>query len=370
MRHTNCCNLDAMKPNHELFEFEEAVRREVKVKVRHAILVLFSLLSWSSVAVEVDDISAYYSPIQDSTAYLNSHVNHVIKEAVERTSSCDPVALEREVLKALTPKGLVNRTFFGGIERFAMESTEVDKFITTIEDSIYRGTPFERGLLVIAGNTFKIGSVFPSIKMQGVVFGTDKLSHFFENGHDLFEKHLKGTELGSVPEQNLNLVLDASIEVEEGHLGWSTTGIKSYGDIHAHIQGAFFWQEFLSADSGWWSCEHDRIVIQRRFDFADYVHDGWSEAINCNEYVEGDDASSILDLFKGPPPPYQATVTANAIALENKSNRPHQCPIDGDGCVRAANALRQALPAVLRRDEVMMSIISPACRSYISGSTE
>lgn len=326
------------------------------MKYRMSLALIMVLLATVVQAVEVDDISNFYTPPKESSGTLNSHVNQLLREAAKATANCSIPQFEQQVLERLTPKGVVNRTFFGGVELFAQSSPEIDRAKVSLDESIYRGSPFERATLVIAGELFKIGSIFPSLQLNGHMVGTDKLSHFFETGYELYRENLrKSASLSDLDFENL---ISSSIALEEEHLGWEVTGIKSYGDITAHMQGALFWKQLLSSGGEWWSCDSGKMTLTKAFDFKDFVHDGWSEAINCNEYKEKK-GSSIFDVFRGPPPPYLATIQANATELERKSGLRYRCPIEPDGCVRAKEFIENLGP-IFRAH--VNELISPACR--------
>jgi hypothetical protein len=266
---------------------------------------------------------------------------------------------EKQVLSLLTPKGLVARTFFGGVELYAQTAPSIARAQISLEESIYRGTPLERAVLVSAGKIFKIGDIFPSIRLNGHIVGTDKLSHFFETGYELFDEHLRTSGEDQAPDARpLQTLIDHAIDLEDGHLGLGVTGIKSYADIAAHLQGALFWRELTNENGPWLQCESGRLQVVKDFDFRDFVHDGWSEAINCNGYAEGKETASIFDLFRGPPPPYKDTVRQNEILLREKTGQSYHCPIDPSGCERAKNFLTKLLPAAADR---LRDILSPDC---------
>jgi hypothetical protein len=123
-----------------------------------------------------------------------------------------------------------------------------------------------------------LGTV-PSLVLNGHYVGADKLGHFFDQGYDYYEqvyvKHGDAREiiekLGPADENGLN--------------GMMGDGIRAYGDLAANFSGYLFWREVAQGSNPYFECKDGKYVrTKRRFDWSDYVNDGWDEGINCSEF--------------------------------------------------------------------------------------
>lgn len=313
----------------------------------------FSILfTFTAMASEVDNISSYYSKVEDSAPAIEEYVNQALKAAASQSASCDPLDFEASILEVMSTETLLDKLLFGGAENFARFSPSVKRIETPVEKSIYFNTPLEK-----IGRFFKMQIVYPTVRIHGQLIGTDKLSHFFETGHELFVSNLRFPEIN---EQNMNALISESVAMEDGHLGFGVTGIKSYADIQAHLQGALFWHSLMNHKSGWWRCDFGKVRMTKEFSFASVVHPGWNEAINCNEFSMTEGWGTMLQYFTGPPPDYQNNVHQNINSLERLTGRRHSCPIVSQHCGVARRKMRSLIPAGLhhRIDELM----GPGCR--------
>jgi hypothetical protein len=222
-------------------------------------------------AYETDQFSNRLQPIADSTELLNEKVNQTILEAVE-----DWRGPPRE-------KKVVNRIFhsIGGhhwvdkLERWAMQSPEIERLSTPRRDSIYAGHP------LWATRVAAVFGVGPTIKINGVLVGSDKLGHFLSQGRKFYIRYLRYEDVARAAER--------SAYTERALFGQMTTGSYSNADLVANYEGYVFYRSLFENDVvpgkpailRW---EEDRWVIQRPFDFADHVNEYWDEALNVNHY--------------------------------------------------------------------------------------
>lgn len=322
------------------------------------LLLLSNCWSMPAWAVEVDDIAASYAPLSESGPVLDQYVNEMMEKAASNTKGCGKADWEKNLYASLSASDPVSRLLFGGVENFASSSKQIQRSQPEIESSIYQNTPLTRAVVMVGGKAFRVTGIFPSIRLQGEVIGVDKLSHFFETGHELYDHHLRaGAEKETVSLAEWALLQEEAIRMEEDWLGWTVSGIKSYGDLVAHTQGSLFWREVLSEKSSWWECSGGKIELKRKFRFADFAGPAWSEAINCSEYVP-DPELTYLKPFYLDARSFAAVVAANAEALKKKTGQNHQCPLRATGCEEAAEFLRAKFP----KGADISPFLSPSCR--------
>ena len=103
----------------------------------------------------------------------------------------------------------------------------------------------------------------------------------------------------------IDLALLVGEEKEEGEWGKWSTGISSYGDRAANFGGFVFWRDVIDSGNPIIKCKNGKWEIARKFNFSDYVTDGWDEAINCSSYQDAkfakvvDDALAVLSINSG-----------------------------------------------------------------------
>lgn len=327
------------------------------------VFVFSGLVSFPAkvMAVEVDDITGFYTPLKNANSQLNQRINLVLKNAAKASPTCELNQLYESTKKHLSPRGLVSKIFGGGIEEWVIETTSIDRYTPQIETSIYKDTPCSRSFLAIGGKIFKMATVYQSIRINGHLIGVDKLSHFFETGLELYKDYLRPEAIKKFGlEAQLNKVVNRSIELEETNLGWTITGIKSYADIHAHLQGALFWVEYFDLESGWLQCHDGQFELKKSFDIGQHAQPGWSEGIQCNEYAKSED--TYLEKFFNSEVSlsFQKEVDANILALETKTKKRHECPIRPEGCLESRKFLNKNLGFLTQ--EQLELLMTPQCR--------
>jgi hypothetical protein len=107
----------------------------------------------------------------------------------------------------------------------------------------------------------------PTMLINGIYVGSDKLGHFLQQGHEYYEI-VKSKGASGVQEAE-----NYGKETETGGFGLRTTGIMSHADLEANRQGLKFYQQ-LYTDS--------KMV----FDIANYINKKWNEGYNPNYYEE------------------------------------------------------------------------------------
>lgn len=315
----------------------------------------------TAIAVEIDDITGYYTPLKDANEVLNAQIEKTFQKAIEDTKSCDTKELITNTKALLRPKGLIAKIFGGGLEEFAIGSKDIEKYKPELDTSVYRDTPYSRSYIANGAQIIRIATVYPSIRLNGQIMGVDKLSHFFETGMELFQEHLNPEILAkNGRETQIAALVAHAIELEETNLGWTITGIKSYGDIHAHLQGAFFWAQYFKQNGQWLSCENNKFKLKKKFDLGQYAQVGWSEAVQCNEYVPKAEQTYLEKFFNKNSKSFEEEVLVNIEALEKKYSRRYHCPIDPAACGQSLNYLKKTLPFLT--PEQVRAVTSPACR--------
>jgi hypothetical protein len=223
-------------------------------------------------AYETDQYSNRLLPIRDSEAPLDAMVNEALAKVVEEWHGPrDDYRLARKIYWILGGLYWVDH-----IERRAMSDPAIEKLPQEGRRSVYSGAPFAATRVNFF---FGIGR---TIKVSGVLIGTDKLGHFFSQGVKYFGSHERGESEQSV--------LGRGRFNERWLFGELTTSVYSNADLVANYEGYRFYRSLFEdgvvpgkpAIVGW---RKSGPFLQRAFTFADHVNDYWDEALNPS-YVE------------------------------------------------------------------------------------
>ena len=222
-------------------------------------------------AYETDQFSNRLETIEDSTEVLDARVNQSIASAARRIRGSRS---ERRVVNAIY-HDIGGHHWVDRIERWAMQSEEVDRMTPDRYDSIYQGHP------IWATRVAALFGVGPTIKVNGVLIGSDKLGHFLSQGRKFYRRYLNYGDEARAAER--------SAYTERALFGQMTTGSYSNADLVANFEGYRFYRSLFEDDiipgkPAILTWEEDAWVVQRPFDFADHVNAYWDEAINVNHY--------------------------------------------------------------------------------------
>jgi hypothetical protein len=142
-------------------------------------------------------------------------------------------------------------------------------------DSIYQGHP------IWATRVAALFGVGPTIKLNDVLIGSDKLGHFLSQGRKFWRRYQRYGDEGQAAER--------SAYTERALFGQMTTGVYSNADLVANYEGYRFYRSLFEdgivpgkpAILTW---NKDHWVVQRAFTWADHVNHYWDEALNVNHF--------------------------------------------------------------------------------------
>ena len=154
------------------------------------------------------------------------------------------------------------------IERWAMESSEVERLVTSSDDSIYKGHPVWATRVAFF---FGIGA---TININGVLVGTDKFGHYFSQGRKFYKRWDRMRDEREAAEH--------SAYTERALFGQMTTGSYSNADLVANYEGYLFYRSLFEDDivngkPAILTWVEDHWIMQRPFEWADHVNDYWTK---------------------------------------------------------------------------------------------
>ena len=236
-----------------------------------ACLTLALVLPLGSAAYETDQFSHRLNDISDSVVLLDAKVNQTIVEiASEWQGPQDNWAFVMAVFRRLGGYYWVDK-----IEKWAMQSPDIQRLQPSRRQSIYQGHP------IWASRISGIFGVGPTIRLNDQLIGTDKLGHFFSQGRKFYHRYERTHDELRAAKQ--------SAFTERAIFGQMTTGVFSNADLVANYEGYLFYRSLFEdniipgkkAILAW---QGDRWIIQRPFTWADHVNAYWDEAVNVSHY--------------------------------------------------------------------------------------
>jgi hypothetical protein len=250
--------------------------------------LVFLAALWAAPAAPAAETEPHYGwrhPPRDGTARLNAAIRARIDAALQDVNR-DPHAATRacaDVAVAATARlsSTAGWYFLGATRSFGLDTrpqsaTEyVEEFLPV---SIYRHArlwPFGQAV-----------PVDPSIRVGDVVFGTDKIAHFFTNGARAFARFTEERAHGAGVVDAVHRALEDGVAEERSFLGQWASGIFSFADLEANAAGLRFYRS-LCEDGGLQKDIHGRWSIAP-FDIARWVTPCFDEAFEPSAFADGD----------------------------------------------------------------------------------
>jgi hypothetical protein len=258
------------------------VLKHMKARSSCCLLIFAGLLAANpSRAMETDQYYAWGKPIADSTEYLNAWVKLNVQSALdesgeEATSSCDDMA---DVVQHR-----LQQSIYHTIEMWAITSPLVDRIPMTMEeDRDYRAHYLLAKTVFL--DTARWLKPSPTIQVDEVRLGTDKLAHFMSAGWWYYRWWKKHADEYS-PEQLQRKMIRFGIKLELRVQGNWVTGVFSPADLEANYQGFLFYHQLCHGDKPLLYQQDRRWHFSDAFDFRNYVNPDWDESWLPNIFKE------------------------------------------------------------------------------------
>jgi hypothetical protein len=87
----------------------------------------------------------------------------------------------------------------------------------------------------------------PTVKIDGVEFGTDKLDHFFQQGYQYYKMYNKAIANGATPDEAVKKAILWGKKTERTYFGYWVSGVFSNADLYANYTGMKFYQSLTKS---------------------------------------------------------------------------------------------------------------------------
>ena len=239
--------------------------------------------------------------IQQGLKNANTYTEYIeeIDEFLDINNECDEQVLYSELRKSLFQSSTVT----WGLKGYELDIQlrgllAKQSYSLSLNDSIYRDIDY------LEGFSLKLKQLSDVVNIDGHLVGLDKIGHFFAEGWRYFE-------LTRYEGEPIESAIEWGRQQEVGKYGYITTGVFSYADLVANLNGWRFWNRVLLGQDdplkSWLanlferpyiSCEIQLVESIKkmqlvkawqqntRFDISDYIDGAWDEANNCNSYAD------------------------------------------------------------------------------------
>ena len=240
--------------------------------IRRILLLLCVGLHGPAAAYEADQYLNRTAGVEDSLPVMDARVNDALEKIAARwRGPPDNARFARAVYRELGGLYWADR-----IERWANANPSIQKYPQTRYRNVYWGMP------IWATRVNFVFGVARSIRVAGVIVGTDKFGHFFSQGLKYYKRHQRGW--------SHERVWARGAYTERWIFGRLTTGTYANADLVANYEGMRFYaslfEDGVVPGKGTivrWTA--DGATIARPFTWADHINDYWDEALNPGAMV-------------------------------------------------------------------------------------
>ncbi|MGB5291150.1 MAG: hypothetical protein WBN41_06835 [Lysobacterales bacterium] len=230
-------------------------------------------------ALETDQFYAWGKPIDDSSHYLNAWIRLQIQDALDSKVNKKPRSCEAAI--NIIQKRL-QHSIYQPIEIWINSTNLVDRVPRGLEE--YRD--YRNSYLLsktVPLDTARGLQPSPTLEVNDIRFGSDKLAHFFSEGWWYYNWWQKNKDSAGEDELKRNLLL-YGIKLEKWVQGELLTGVISPADMEANYQGFIFYQQLCNTNEPLLYQLDGRWHFSDAFDISNYVMPEWDESWNANIY--------------------------------------------------------------------------------------
>lgn len=247
--------------------------------------IMMALAAAHGFALETDQYYAWGRTLPDSTEVVNAKFNLELKIAATEVntwrrrdaSSCEDVVRQFH--------SQVHFTTFQEIEIWALKSdmlsrvpADPDEELEYRQQNLYR----DHGLFDPASWL----PIAPTIQVNGVRCGTDKLAHFVSSGYRWYEDYAESITDGLSAEEAEQHVIEVGLFWERTMLGGVASGATSLGDLEANRQGMLFYYGLCHGPEPTLMNQDGLWVVKRAFDIRRHVSPEWDESYHPPIYSD------------------------------------------------------------------------------------
>ena len=254
---------------------------------RAAAPVALALAAWAGEAraIETDQYYAWGRDVADSTDAVNAKFNLELSRVLARINADDAGAHAEcgDVRKSIVAH--FRLMIFHELELWVANTPLVDRVPSGAEDAHefrQRYVHHEHGALEFVN----MMPPSPTIRLAGVLVGTDKLTHFLSQGSWTYRSYRNAVEKGQTRDEAERSAIDLGILTERSILGLAASGVLSLADLEANYQGMRFLRSLCDDEPPMLEREESGWRMRRPFDFRDWVTPEWDESYQPSVFAK------------------------------------------------------------------------------------
>lgn len=221
-------------------------------------LILLCVTSLNTIfAFETDQYNLPPEPLGDIGIEVSNYVESVVLKSVKKVNSeilerencltnlkkgCDSIEKNKKRLTELRANGAiaheVDKVLGGGIIPYTNSGSWLESHKFNVQPAKFKPS-YRKSLFVFYPTSyFELAS---TIKMFDAQFGTDKISHLFQQGYDYYKTYNKSINKGLSAKLATEKAIKFGQKTERGIFGTIVSGVYSNGDLAANFVGLKFY---------------------------------------------------------------------------------------------------------------------------------
>jgi hypothetical protein len=237
-------------------------------------------------ALETDQYYAWRRPLADSSEALNAKINFEMDEALRgiNAENAGRDATCRDALEAIHERYTL--FIFQKIELWAQRTSVLSRIPADQSEEFDYRKNWIYGQIA----WYDLGRTVPpspTIEIAGVRLGTDKISHFFSEGHYYLDWYEGARGRGMSHDEAVEFAVRRGIAIETTVLGGVISGVISPADLEANYQGLDWYIALCDGDAPLLERGETGWRMREPFDFRPYVSPEWDESYLPNVVLKG-----------------------------------------------------------------------------------
>ncbi len=247
-----------------------------------AVAALLCSAAAPALPLETDQYFAWTRPIADAADAINAKMSLELQAAVREANARRRPAECHDVRRLLQRR--LRFFIFQPIQIWTDHAPFVDRVPATAEEEFaYRREslyPY-RGLVDLGVSI----PPSPTIEVDGIRLGTDKLAHFFSNGWRYHARYRRAVRRGASEEDALATVERTGAMMEKTLLGFYLSGVFSLADMEANRRGFEFYRALCDGEAPAFVNDGGAWRVARPFDIRKHVSPEWDESWRASIYT-------------------------------------------------------------------------------------
>lgn len=194
-----------------------------------------------------DEVSTYIEAnLRTAVAKVNAEIEHhqaCLDAANRNKTGCGNAETESEKLANLRSNDAVAKELYRLLGDGNIFVSNIGKWMNSHEftgsPSRYK-TSYVNSIYIAAPINY--ATLSPTVRLNGVEFGTDKLDHFFQQGYRYYKIYNKAVAKGSMTKQATERAIKWGQMTERTYFGLLVSSVYSNADLYANYAGLKFYQ--------------------------------------------------------------------------------------------------------------------------------